>query len=114
MFIQVVITLINEPSKIDFTALLVLLGAAALAYFFALIAYRPFTGRGRKRDGGLLPPCAMMGFILAFGIIAVCITIYGLLNVQWRSVIGGASYLLVACGALMRYRKARSNDGTDA
>jgi hypothetical protein len=114
VLIQVIITLLNEPSKFDLTALLVLLGAGALAYFFALLAYRAFTGRGRRQDGGLLPPWAMIGFIYAFGIMAVCIIIFGLFKNEWRPVIGGIAYLVLARGALLMQRKSRSDANHDA
>jgi hypothetical protein len=109
VFVQVVITLFNEPSTFDLTAVLVLLGSAGLAYFFALIAWRAFTGRGRKQDGGLLPPWAMLGFIHAFGIIAVCIVILGLYQNELRPIFGGIGYLVCAYGALLGFRKNRSD-----
>lgn len=113
VFVQVVITLFNEPSKFDLTALLVLLGAAALTYFFALLAYRAFTGRGRKQDGGLLPPWAMLGFIHAFGVIAVCIIIFGFLQDKLLPILGGIGYIVSAYGALLRH-KSRSGANPNA
>ena len=108
IFVQVVLTLIEKPDIFDLTALLVLFGTAALTYFFAIVAYRAFTGRGRKQDDGLLPRWAMVGFIHTFGVVACCIIIVGLFQKQLVPIVGGLGYLATAYGALLRYKKKRS------
>lgn len=86
-------TLFFEPSELDLTAAIALLICAPLLYFFLLLAFRAFTGRGRRQDGGLLPPLALKGFAFSFGAIAVVIAIFGLINGELRPVFGGIGYL---------------------
>lgn len=108
IFVQTISTLVSSPAKIDWRALLVLIGAAAMTYFFALLAYRAFTGRGRKQDGGLLPPWAMKGFIHTFGVFAVVIIIFGIYQKEWHPIVGGFGYLVIAYRSLLIYRWRRS------
>lgn len=114
IFVQVTLTLIRNPAKTDWTALLVLGGAGALTYFFALLAYRAFTGRGRKQDGGLLPPWAMKGFIHTFGIFAVLIIFLGIYKQEWRPIVGGISYLVIAYRSLLTKSESRYPGDRDA
>ena len=56
-----------------------LLLSSGLTYFFLLLAYRAFTGKGRKKDGELLPPVVMKIFtvvLLIVWIAAFAIKIY--------------------------------------
>ena len=46
----------NPKNVLDLTWLGAVAFCTALLYFLLLLAYRAFTGRGRKQDGGLLPP----------------------------------------------------------
>ena len=84
---------------------------ALLLYFLLLLAYRAFTGRGRKQDGGLLPPWAMKGFIHAFGIVAVILVVVGVYQGELRSFAGGLGYLLTAYVALYAYDKRKRDPG---
>ncbi len=52
----------NPKNALDLTWLGAVAFCIALMYFLLLLAYRAFTGRGRKQDGGLLPPWAMQAF----------------------------------------------------
>ena len=98
----------------DWRALLVLIGAAAMTYFFALLAYRAFTGRGRKQDGGLLPPWAMKGFIHTFGVFSVVIILLGIYQKEWHPIVGGFGYLFVAYRSQLIYRWRRSIEDHNA
>jgi hypothetical protein len=60
-----------------------------LTYFLLLLSYRAFTGRGRKEDGGLLPPFAIQGFAIAFSALGVAVSAFGLYASHWGAVIGG-------------------------
>ena len=51
---------------------------AALMYLLLLLAYRAFTNRGRKKDGGLLPPLAMQGFAALFALSGVAASAMGI------------------------------------
>ena len=104
---HVLVQVFQEPSDLDWFAVVVLGVCAALVYFFLLLAYRAFTGRGRKQDGGLLPRWAMKGFIHAFGVVAVCLIIAGIYQGELRPVFGGTGYLLTAYGALYAYGRGR-------
>lgn len=99
------VQIVQKPSDLDWFASGVLAGCGALLYFLLLLAYRAFTGRGRKRDDGLLPPWAMKGFIHLFGVIAVGLIIVGVYQGELRPIIGGVKYLATAYGALYAYEK---------
>jgi hypothetical protein len=60
-----------------------------LTYFFLLLSYRAFTGRGRKMDGGLLPSLAIQAFAVAFGALGAAVSAFGLYATDWVAVIGG-------------------------
>ena len=113
IFGSVVITLVKEPSKFDWGAVLALSISAAGVYFFALLAYRAFTGRGRKKDGGLLPPWAMLGFVHCFGVIAALCIFFGLYQNEWRPVVGGFSYLVIAYRSLVIFKRNGSIENRD-
>lgn len=113
IFCNVIITLVNEPSKFDWGAVLALSVSAAGIYFFALLAYRAFTGRGRKQDGGLLPPWAMLGFIHSFGVIAVFCIFFGVYQKEWRPTLGGFSYLIMAYRSLVTFKRKDSVERED-
>ena len=100
---HVLVQIAQKPSDLDWRAALVLAGCGALLYFFLLLAYRAFTGRGRKQDGGLLPPWAMKGFVHVWGVMAVCIIIMGIYQQELRPILGGIAYLITGYGALYAY-----------
>ena len=92
-------TVIEEPAKFHLFFILVFSCSAALGYFLSLLTYRAATGRGRKADGGLLPPLAMKGLFLLFGIIAIAIVAMGIWQRELAPVIGGIAYVAVALSA---------------
>jgi hypothetical protein len=103
--------LIAKPSDTDWIALGVIGGCAALAYFLLLLAYRAFTGRGRKKDGGLLPPWAMVGFALLFCAVGWAVVVMGLIQRDWHAVRGGLVYCATSTtvvAALYRSRRMGS------
>jgi hypothetical protein len=102
-------TVITEPAKFDLTFVLVFAGSAALAYFLLLLTYRAATGRGRKSDGGLLPPVVMKGLFLLFGLIAIGIVGMGIWLGELKPVVGGIGYLLIALAAWRR-RRSQSDE----
>lgn len=113
IFGNVIITLVNEPSKFDWGAVLALSVSAAGIYFFAILAYRAFTGRGRKQDGGLLPPWAMLGFVHSFGVIAVLCIFFGVYQKEWRPILGGLIYLVIAYRSLVTFKRKDSIESKD-
>jgi hypothetical protein len=99
-----------DPAERQIVWLLVALAVCiALTYFLGLLAYRAFTGRGRKSDGGLLPPWAMMAFVFTFGIFALAIVGFGLYNGDMRAIRGGVGYLVSAIAAfgIVRWRQIK-------
>lgn len=80
---------IANPRTIDATWLIAVVVCSALGYFLLLLAYRAFSGRGRKEDGGLLPPLAMQGFAIAFSGIGAAVSAFGLYGGHWSAVCGG-------------------------
>lgn len=113
LFVNVIITLLADLNEIDWLAVLALAGTAVLTYFFALLAYRAFTGRGRKQDGGLLPSWVIKGFTHTYGVFGILIILLGLYQKEWRPVFGGICYLLIANRALATYnsRSSGNNNG---
>ena len=104
--IHVIRLLIDEPAKFDWRAIFALAICGFLTYFLALLAFRAFTGRGRKGDGGLLPPFAMAGAIHIFGVLAAVIVAMGIVERRIGPVLGGIGYLSIAYGALNdRYKR---------
>ena len=88
--------LLLDPSDLDMTAGIAFLICAPLFYFLILLAFRAFTGNGRKLDGGLLPPLALKGLAISFGAIAVAISIFGIFQGELRPALGGLGYLAPA------------------
>lgn len=99
-------TLLFDPSDLDMTAAIAFLICAPLLYFLLLLAFRAFTGKGRKQDGGLLPPLALKLFAIAFGVIAMAIAAFGLIQGELRPVFGGFCYLALSA-VLYRVVKRR-------
>jgi len=62
---------------------------SALTYFLLPLSLRAFTGRGRKEDGGLLPPLAIKGFAIAFSALGAAVSALGVYASHWGAVIGG-------------------------
>lgn len=96
---------VTTPSEFNLKAIVVLTVCFALLYFLLLLAYRAFTGRGRKADGGLLPLWAMKVFVASFGVIAILTVAFGVYSSNWPPVFGGLAYLvtaLVVYGALKK------------
>ncbi len=100
-------TLLLDPSDLDLTAAIAFLICAPLLYFFLLMAFRAFTGKGRKQDGGLLPPLALKIFAFSFGAMAIAIAIFGLYKGELRPVIGGIGYL---ASAIVLYQVVRRRE----
>ena len=90
------VTGIKKPDELDETALVALLICSSLLYFFLLLAFRAFTGKGRKSDGGLLPPLTMKVFAVSFALIAVLIVAFGVLSRDTRAIFGGVGYFCCA------------------
>ena len=107
---------IAEPSKFDFFFVLVISICAALSYFLLLLAFRAATGRGRRSDGGLLPPFAMKFFVAFFALIAVCVVAVGAYQGELRPIIGGLAYLGASFVALkiIKARETATQQGAQA
>ncbi len=73
-----VLDAIADPKTIDWRWLLAIAICASLMYFLLLMAFRAFTGRGRKRDGGLLPPLAIQVFAALFAALGASVSAIGL------------------------------------
>ncbi len=71
----------------------------ALMYFLPLLAYRAFTGRGRKKDGGLLPPPAMQVFAALFALCGAGVSALGIERRDYPVVIAGLLEFLIGLGA---------------
>jgi hypothetical protein len=80
--------------------LLVLSGSLALLYFLLLVSYRAFRGRGRKEDGGLLPPWGLKIVASMFGVIAILIIFFGYDENKIMPVLGGIGYLIISFSVL--------------
>ena len=101
----VALLLVREPEKFDLFAVAVLGICGALSYFRLLLAYRAATGRGRKVDGGLLPPLAMMFIFVLFAAIAIAILAFGIWEGKTEAIVGGVAYLALAA---LGWRQRRS------
>jgi hypothetical protein len=106
-------TLLFDTSDLDLTAAIAFLICAPLLYFFLLLSFRAITGKGRKQDGGLLPPLALKIFAFTFGAIAIAIVVFGLFQGEWRPVLGGIGYFGSAI-VLYRVVKQRERGASDA
>jgi hypothetical protein len=104
-------TLVLAPSELDLTAAVAFLICAPLLYLVLQLAYRAFTGRGRKGDGGLLPPWALKGFAVSFGLIGVAIAAFGAYQGEPRPALGGVGYLgsALALYGVVRHRERHRN-----
>lgn len=106
-------TLIFDPSDLDITAAIAFLVCVPLLYVLLLLAYRAFTGQGRKQDGGLLPPWALKMLAITFGVLAVAIIVFGFYQNELRPIVGGLGYL-VSAAILYRVVKQRESSKHDA
>jgi hypothetical protein len=97
-----------DPHTIDVTWFIAVGVCSALLYFLLLLAYRAFTGRGRKQDSGLLPPLALQIFAVLFGAIGALVSGFAVYAARWPAVIGGLLEFLTAAAvfrvALFRKR----------
>ena len=92
----VTLLLLREPEKFDLFAVAVLGVCGALSYFLLLLAYRAATGRGRKADGGLLPPLVMKFIFALFAVISLAILAFGIWKGKTVAIVGGVAYLAIA------------------
>ena len=106
-------SLIFEPAELDAASAVVFLVCVPLLYFLLLLSYRAFTGRGRKQDGGLLPPLALKAFALVLGLFAIAIAVLGLLHGEFKPVLGGIAYLTVASALYGIVRKRERGEADD-
>ena len=95
---------VAEPQKFDLFFVVVVVICALLAYFLLLLTYRAATGRGRKKDGALLPPAVMGALVVFFGLCGVAVSVYGVLQGKWAAAVGGLTYVLVSL-AVWRNRR---------
>lgn len=104
--------LLFDPSDLDMMAAVAFLICAPLLYFLLLLAFRAFTGKGRKQDDGLLPPFALKLFAVSFGVFAIAISVFGLFQGELRPVLGGLCYLglAVVLYRVVRQREYRASD----
>ncbi len=96
LIFHMVIGIYKEPTNVEWQIYLFFIFCIALFYFLSLLAYRAFTGKGRKKDGGLLPPWAIILFSSTFGIY----------KEELRPIVGGISYLFISLAG-MRVAKER-------
>jgi len=88
----------------------ILVVCGALMYFLLLLAYRAFTGRGRKKDGGLLPPLAMQAFAAIFALCGAAVSALGIARQEYWVVLGGLLEFLVGLGVFRLVRsRARAS-----
>jgi len=92
----IILGIITEPTDTEWVIYLVLAVTLSLFYFLCLLTYRAFTGRGRKEDGGLLPPWALKLFAGVFGVIAIIMIIMGMYQGNLLGSMVGVGYLSTA------------------
>jgi hypothetical protein len=94
----------NPRSMLDAKPKDLLLGLGVLAlcgsltYFLLLLAYRSITGRGRKKDGGLLPPFAMQIFAALFALCGAAVSALGIERQAYVAVFAGLFEFLIGVG----------------
>jgi hypothetical protein len=103
--------MLNAGMKDLLLGMVLLALCAAVIYFLLLLAYRAFTGRGRKKDGGLLPPVAMRGFAAVFALCGAAVSALGIERGDYLVVGAGLFEFLIGAGvfklAAARARKAQ-------
>jgi hypothetical protein len=85
----------NPKNVLDLTWLGAIVVCSALMYFLLLLAYRAFTGRGRKQDGGLLPPWTMQAFAVFFALCGAAVSAGGIKRQAPAMVIAGLMEFLL-------------------
>jgi len=104
----------TQKADLSFANVLGFLGllaiCTALFLFLALLAYRAFTGRGRKSDGGLLPPLALQIFAVLFGALALAVVTTGVYHDDFRAIRGGIIYVgaAITLYGIARWRKVKA------
>lgn len=114
ILLHIVAQTVAQPSGLGWGTAFDLILCSGLLYFFGLLAFRAFTGRGRKGDGGLLPPWAMVGAIHTFGVIGALIGIFGIWQRDLLPVLGGIAYLVAAYSTLLVVRARGKKDEESA
>lgn len=94
-----VIDAIGNPRTIDWRWIVAVAVCALLMYFLLLIAFRAFTGRGRKQDGGLLPPIVIQIFAAVFAMIGAAVSALGLHERRIEVIFGGLAEFLAGAAA---------------
>ena len=102
-------TLLFDPGGLDMTAAVAFLICMPLLFLLLLLAFRAFTGKGRKQDGGLLPPLALKFFALSFGVFAIAIAVFGFFQGEMRPIFGGLAFF---GWAVFLYRVVRRRERT--
>jgi Na+-driven multidrug efflux pump len=96
----------NPKDFLDLTWLGAVVVCSALMYFLLLLAYRAFTGRGRKQDSGLLPPWTMQVFAIVFALCGAGVSAWGIKRQASATVIAGLIEFLIGV-AVFRIAGAR-------
>lgn len=102
----------QEPHKFDWFFVLAFGTCAALAYFLCLLVFRAASGRGRKKDGHLLPPAVLAAFFVLFALVGVAGVVFGIWQGKIQAVFGGIAYVMLILPGLWRWWKGVGKDAS--
>lgn len=74
--------------------------SAIIAAPFYLLAYRLFTGRGRKKDGGLISPYFLIIMSVLIVLLGLSIAVLHPNGDAMKSIIGGCVFVLMGISGL--------------
>ena len=109
-----IVSLIRQPSGLDGATAIIIVVCAGLLYFLLLVAFRAFTGKGRKGDGGLLPPWGLQVFAVAWGAVGIGVVAMGIIEKAPAPVFFGAGYVATAVALFMLAQRRRRKANSDA
>lgn len=89
----------HEPLNIDI--LIAIAVSILIAAPFLLLSYRIFTGRGRKKDDGLVSPYVLFILSLIFTGIGILIIFINPENDILMSLFGGISFIFTGAGGIV-------------
>lgn len=89
----IVWNIVKDPKGTPLSAVVALAICLPLAYFLLMLAWRAFTGRSPRKDGGLLPPLVLQIFAVLFGAIAAAGIAANFSSNRYLAALGGLGFL---------------------
>ena len=95
------------PLSTSLEAVVVLAICLPVAHFLVVLTYRALTWRGRRSDGGLVPPVAMLILAFLFALLGVAGVVLTLSRSEYLKSVLAFGYLVAAIPVIVKYWPSR-------